>query len=287
MFKTNQGATPRRPAQVGIRSSCGGGVRSCLAFAVAGALVAMCSAVTASADQPDYARETRIAEQIEPAIFDGEATWLTADDREFLGIYLAAESATTAVLILHGRDVSPEEQHLVGPLRVGLAENGFSTLAIQMPVLEKGKTYYDYLPILPFGHERIAESLAFLRGEGYEKIIIAAHSCGAHMANHWLNANGDSAIDGYIAMGLGATDRDQDLETPFPIGDMRVPVLDIYGSEEFPRPLAMVPERRALLKQNGHPLSAQIEVEGANHYFTDYGDAMVDQLTPWLNSVSE
>ena len=231
---------------------------------------------------PDYDREDRIAEQIEPDIFDGESVWLEANGRSFLSIHIPVEDSRGAVLLLHGRDVSPEEQELIGPLRVGLAEQGWTTLALQMPVLAKGKTYYDYLPILEFGHQRIEAGIAFLREQGEDTVIIAAHSCGAHMTNHWLNADPSGDIDGYIAMGLGATDAGQDLQTPFPLGNIRVPVLDIYGGDEFPRPLAMVPERQALIEQNGHPHSIQVSVPGANHYFTGYGDEMVTRLSDWL-----
>ena len=101
----------------------------------------------AAADEiPDYDREQRIVEQIEPQIFDGEAVWLPAGEREFLGIYMEADESKGSVIILHGRDVSPEDQNVAGPLLVGPAESGWSTLALQMPVLAKGKKYYDYLP---------------------------------------------------------------------------------------------------------------------------------------------
>ncbi len=236
------------------------------------------------ADSPDYGREARIAEQIEPQIFDGEAVWLNDGERDFLSIYLEADEPKGAVLLLHGRDVNPEDLNVIGPMRVGLADEGWATLALQMPVLEKGHTYYDYLPILGYAHPRIESGISFLRQQGLETVVLAGHSCGAHMANDWLNANGDDAIQGYIAMGLGATDYGQDLKTPFPIADMSVPVLDIYGSEEFPRPLSMVDSRLEMLRQNGNPGSHQEVVQGANHYFQDYGETLTEAVATWLNS---
>ena len=235
---------------------------------------------------PDYSREERIATQIEPGIFDGEVVWLDANDRKFLSIYMPGDEAKGAIILLHGRDVSPEEQNLIGPLRVGLWEQGWTTLALQMPVLEKGAKYYDYLSIMQFAHERIEAAMAFLQSEGEDKIILASHSCGAHMTNDWLNIVGDSEISGYIAMGVGATDAGQDLQTPVPFGDMTVPILDIYGSEEFPRPLSTVPMRQQLLLKNGNMSSMQIEVPGANHYFTDYGDTMIEIVGEWLSEAS-
>ncbi len=237
-------------------------------------------------DLPDYARETRIAAEIEPYIFDGEAIWLNTPQRPFLSIFTEADKPEGAVVILHGRDTHPEESNVAGPIRIGLAEAGWSTLALQMPVLEKGKTYYDYLPILPFAHARIESGLAFLREQGYQTVVLVAHSCGAHMANDWLNQSGEEAIDGYVAIGLGVTDAGQDLKTPFPIDRMTVPVLDIYGSEEYPRPLAMVSKRAEMLRKNGHPDSAQEVIEGAGHFFRDYGEALTRKVAVWLNQVA-
>ena len=234
---------------------------------------------------PDMVRELRISGQIEPAIFDGEAVWLDADGTRFLSIHMPVEKAHGAVILLHGRDTSPEEQELIGPLRVGLAEAGWTTLALQMPVLAKGKKYYDYLPVLKYAHPRIEAAIDYLQTQNESKIILAAHSCGAHMANDWLNHTANPAVDGYIAMGTGATDAEQDLKTPLPFANLSVPVLDIYGSEEFPRPLLMVPYRQELLKLNGNPLSSQVLVDGANHYFTGYGDEMTGELISWLNTL--
>ena len=204
-------------------------------------------------------------------------------ERDFLSIFLEADEPRGAVVLLHGRDVNPEDLNVVGPMRVGLADEGWSTLALQMPVLEKGHKYYDYLPILHYAHPRIEAGLAYLREQGYETVVLAGHSCGAHMANDWLNANGDDAIQGYVAMGLGATDYGQELKTPFPLANMKVPVLDVYGSEEFPRPLSMVESRAAMLQQNGNPGSRQEMIDGADHYFHDHGEELTEAVAAWLN----
>jgi len=255
----------------------------CLTGLITMAAAIGCHQIVLADQVPDYDREARIAEQIEPQVFDGEVVWLSDGEREFLSIFTEAESAKGSVIVLHGRDVNPEDLNVAGPVRVALAENGWSTLAIQLPVLEKGKTYFDYLPILDTAIPRIEAAVDYLRTQGESLVVVAAHSCGAHMANNWLNQKGDSAIDGYIAIGLGATDKGQELKTPFPIGNIKIPVLDIYGENEFPAPLSMVETRKNLLMQNGHQSSTQIMVSGANHYFSDAGDELSEHLLQWLD----
>lgn len=237
---------------------------------------------------PDYAREDRIAEQIVPEVFDGEVVWLNANDREFYSIYTQAEEDSKGVvLVLHGRDVSPEDTNVAGPLRVALSENGWSSFAIQLPVLEKGHTYNDYLPILKYAHQRIESSIAYLREQGYEKVFIASHSCGAHMTNDWLNSNRDTLIEGYVAMGLGATDINQPLQTPIPIARIKVPVLDVYGENEFPAPLKMLESRQRMLEMNGHAHSRQVMINGANHYFTGYSEPLAEAIIDWLDTITQ
>ena len=49
--------------------------------------------------------------------------------------------------------------------------------------------------------------------------------------------------------------------------------------------MSMVDERKQMLARNGNPLSAQVAVEGANHYFSGYGDRMVEELSVWLDNL--
>lgn len=234
--------------------------------------------------KPDYERETRLAEQIVDDIFDGEPLWLQANEHNFLSIYTPNDAQPKgSIIILHGRGVHPDWPDVAGPLRTGLVEAGWSTLSIQMPVLERGKTYYDYLPLLKYSHQRIEAAITFIREQSELPVVLIAHSCGAHMANDWLNTVGDDLIDGYVILGAGATDYRQEMQTDFPFASMQVPVFDLYGENEFPRPLAMLPERRALIKKGGNPQSAQQRLTDADHYFTEAGTPLTDAVAGWLN----
>ena len=104
-------------------------------------LLAACTGYAA-----DLEREKRLAEQTVDAILDGEPVMLKAGNHEFLGIYTEAEPevATGAAIILHGRGMHPDWTQVANPLRTGLPANGWATLSLQMPVLPKDATFYDY-----------------------------------------------------------------------------------------------------------------------------------------------
>lgn len=234
--------------------------------------------------EPDYQRESRLAEQIVDDIFFGDPVWLDANNHSFLAIHTLADEPRGTVIIMHGRGYHPDWPEVAWPLRTGLAEQGWSTLSLQMPVLAKGSSYYEYLPLFKFSRGRIDAAIEYLQSQSEQPVVLAAHSCGAHMANDWLLHNGDERIDGYIIMGAGATDYRQPLETPFPFAQMRVPILDLYGEEEFPQPIALIPERLDQMARGGHPDSVMVELPGTDHYFHEAGDALTEVVADWLNT---
>jgi pimeloyl-ACP methyl ester carboxylesterase len=237
-----------------------------------------------AATEPDLEREKRMASQIVDAILDGDAVWLKDGDHEFLGLYTEPDQIGKAVIMLHGRGTHPDWQDVANPVRVGLVEHGWATLSLQMPVLEKEAKFYDYVPLLPAAFPRIEAGIDFLRDQGYEKIVIVAHSCSVHMAMAWLEKNGDKKIDGFVGLGMGATDFQQPMDKPFPLEQLSIPVLDAFGSEEYPAVRNGAPVRLQAISKAGNPYSRQIVIDGANHYFTDKGAEVTDAVAQWLNA---
>jgi alpha/beta superfamily hydrolase len=235
----------------------------------------------------DLAREKRLREQIVDAIFDGEPMTLRANGHEFLAVHMQSEleEVKGAAIILHGRGLHPNWDPIVQPLRTALPEQGWDTLSIQLPVLEKEAKYFDYVPLFPEASPRIEAAIAYLREQGAKRIVLIAHSCGAHMAMHWIDEQGDGAIDAYIGIGMGATDYQQPMAKPFPLAKMQVPVLDIYGSNDYPAVLRMAAERQAMMEQAGNPQSAQHVIDGAEHYFNGHNDALVEVVGEWLRGL--
>jgi pimeloyl-ACP methyl ester carboxylesterase len=234
---------------------------------------------------PDYAREQRLASEISDTIMDGKVISLNDGTHNFMGILTSAEQPRGAVIILHGRGYHPDWEDVVHPLRVGLVAKGWTTLALQMPVLEKEAKYYDYVPLFANADKRINAGIALLKQQGITKIVLAAHSCGAHMAMNWVDTTGGSDLAAYVGLGMGATDYQQELLHPFPLDKLSVPILDVYGEKDFPQVLSLAPERQALIQKAGNTHSKQMVLPDADHDYKDKGDALTAVVANWLNSL--
>ena len=233
----------------------------------------------------DIAREKRLAGQVVDSIIDGEAVFLKSGEHEFLSIYTEADEPGGAVIIMHGRGFHPNWADVVYPLRVGLVDQGWNTLSLQMPVLGKEAKFYDYLEIMDEALPRIEAGIDYLKQQGNEKIILIAHSCSVHMTMAWVDAGRMRDIDAFVGIGMGAVDYKQPMKRPFPLEKFIVPVLDVYGEEEYPAVIRGAPERLAAMQKAGNPKSKQLTVPGANHYFTDEGDALLEVVGPWLQGL--
>lgn len=244
-----------------------------------------CASVTLAV-QPDLEREQRLADQIVDSILDGEPVTLTGSDGQaFLAIYTEAEDeAKGTVIVMHGRGVHPDWADVAGPVRVGLTEHGWNTLSIQMPVLQKGRKYYDYVPVFPASYPRIEVAIDYAREQGAQTVVALAHSCSVHMSMAYIRDNGHAGLDGYIGVGMGATDYKQPMREPFPIASMKLPVLDIFGGDEFNSVKKDSAKRRTMIMAN-HPSSRQVVLPQAEHYFKDMGDELTAAVAAWLDAV--
>ncbi len=225
---------------------------------IAIAAAALLASVVTAAAQPDYAREKRWADEIVPALVVGDAVWLEQKSgHRFLGILTEASKARGAVVIAHGIGVHPD-WNMIGALRTSLADQGYTTLSIQMPVLAADAKGEEYLPLFPDAAERFRVAVAFLRARGVTSIAVASHSMGSRMANFFMTGDAAAGVGAWVAISLSTGE----FADP---AKLRVPVLDIYGEKDLPPVVKGADARaRAISRIRG---SAQVEVAGADHFF--------------------
>jgi pimeloyl-ACP methyl ester carboxylesterase len=205
----------------------------------------------------DYARERRWADEIQKSLMVGDAVWLEQKNgHRFLSLYTQSKNSKGAVVIAHGRGWSPDFE-LYGVLRTRLAEMGYTTLSIQLPVLPSTAILGLYVPLYPDARERFQLAVDFLKSKGHKNVAIVSHSLGATMANQYLIRTDDTTVKAWVFVGIL-----QGLEEMYRI---KIPVLDIYGSNDWTMTVYGGPERLAQIRKN--PVSRQIIVPKATHFF--------------------
>lgn len=239
-------------------------------------LFALClPAVSWAQDLSDYSREKRWADQILPGLMIGEAVWLQQrNGHKFLTLYTATDKPRGAVILAHGRGWSPDYE-LYGMLRVKLAERGYTTLSIQLPVLGGGAKIGDYIPTYPDAAERFDLAAKFLTEKGYKNISIVSHSLGATMANQYLINVDKTPVKAWVFIGII-----NGLEEMFRI---KIPVMDVYGSKDWEITQVGAYERKKQIDKV--PGSEQVVVKEALHFFEGREDDLADLVTGFLDRV--
>ena len=235
-------------------------------------LVMLCVSAVGFA-QADYAREKRWADEVTPAIIVGDPVYLALKSgHRFLSIYTPATKALAGVIVVHGLGVHPD-WGLINPLRSQLADQGYATLSVQMPVLAADVRGDQYRPLFPEAAERLAAAVGFLRGKGHVKIAIVSYSMGSRMTNYFVNHAGDLKLDAWVAVGIsGAFTEPQ---------TFRFPVLDLFGERDLAAVLESAEKRAAALRE--HKGSAQVQVAGADHFFNTQESELVRNVRLFLD----
>lgn len=238
-------------------------------------------AIAQSSQASDYAKEKRWADQVVDSLIDGEAEWLEAEGHEFLAIYTEAqEESTKGMIVVHGTGIHPDWDQVVKPIRVEMINHGWNTLSIQMPILANEAEYADYVPLYPEVPPRLKAAEAFLLEKGMQQIVIVAHSQGATMSSYYLSRN-PSKAQAFVAIGMGATQKDSHLNSADSLKKINIPVLDMYGSEDLPGVLSTSELRKKAAQHNPH--YEQHVTQGVGHFWDGREKDLLKIIYQWLD----
>lgn len=243
--------------------------------------VALCvAAAGAAAQQGDYAREQRWADEVVPQLVVGDAVRIDALGRQFLALHTVGAgtpgqvAARPALLLIHGVGVHPDHG-IIGALRARLADAGYTTLSIQMPVLGREVTDGNaYARTFDESTARIEAARGWLRERGARDVVMVSHSMGSWMGNVYFERTPAAPFAAWVCMGI--TGRIG------PMADNRLPILDVRGEQDLPivRRWYTVLARRATLAM--HPGSAQIEIAGADHAYAGREGALAAAIVDFV-----
>ncbi len=206
----------------------------------------------------DYEREKRWADEIVPGIVVGDAEWLDGPGgRKFLGLYAEADKARGAIILVHGVGVHPDHG-IIGALRASLSDAGYTTLSIQMPVLDAESTPKAYRGVFPDAVGRIAAAAGWLGQKYPGRVVLLSHSMGSSMSNAYYEQTPGAPFAAWVCMGMGGAFAS--------MRNVKVPVLDLYGENDLPSVLRNDWRRRITVDSIAG--SRQVKIVGADHFYS-------------------
>lgn len=232
-------------------------------------------------------REKSWADQIVDTVVVGEPVWLKNRGHKFLALHATpARPSPTAIILLHGRGVHPG-WGLIEKLYRDLAESGYYTLSLQVPILGNEANYSAYGATFPEALERIDVGVAYLRQRHphIRRFILIGHSSGANIALARLARRDRSGIAGAIAISFITLANGPDVMQPaFTLKTIQAPLLDIYGGNDLSEVTANAAERRVAAEQAGNRHFRQRRVPDANHFFSDHYPDLLKAIQGWLGT---
>jgi pimeloyl-ACP methyl ester carboxylesterase len=237
--------------------------------------------------EPDRAAEQRVAALLRNSLDDSEIVELGPEGQRFIALYRrqTLPVAKGAVVILHGVAGQPDARAVIAPLRRDFPVAGWSTLAIQMPILAAGTPLSEWGGLLTAAQQRVQAAVAFLRAEQLPNIVVIGHGTGALTGLVCCGGGRIKGVAAVVAISLpsGALltpphDVRQDLES------LRLPFLDVYASRDVADVLSAAPERQVVLRPsvNAH---RQIVIEGADHWYTGVELRLAKLIRGWLQKI--
>jgi len=244
------------------------------------------------ADSVSYAAETSAYEEgltgrLAGIYVDGESVWIPLEEHPFLGLYRKSTrpGLPRVALILHSMGAHADWPDVIAPLRTHLPAQGWATLSIQLPVLAPQISQSDYGASFSQSARRIRASIKYLQDQGYANIVVLGYSFGATTAINYLMTD---QTDFRAFAGISMQEFPF-LDPPFrlvgQLDNIKLPVLDIYGSQDYSDVLRSVDDRRLAASKGGNSAYQQQIIKDADHYFTGKQGELVDRIVKWLDTI--
>jgi pimeloyl-ACP methyl ester carboxylesterase len=252
-----------------------------------GLLASLVSGQVAAQTTSNIEREKNWADQVVDAVVVGEPVWLTARQHKFLALYAPpAQPGSQGVILIHGRGVHPA-WGFIDSLRTDLADSGYHTLSLQMPILAANAQFAAYGKTFPEAFERIDAGIQYLKRKGINRVILIGHSSGAMTVVAYVAKRPAAPVARIVAIGLSTLPNGPDTMQPARmLKSVHVPLLDIYGANDLHEVLSYTEARRTAAQSAGNRGYSAVRVPDTDHFFTGQYEALKTHIMGWLNRSS-
>ncbi len=265
-------------------------------FIVGFMLVFMHNGQLVAEDIKQLSREHQIAEKLAVTADADEIINLKASGGRFIGLYKRARDhevretnngeTNGVVILVHGMGAHPDWPDVISPLRTRLTEIGWSTLSIQMPILSPEEPVAEYGKTLRLANSRIQAAVDYLHDWEIEPIVLLGYSFGAAQAANYLASNKPENIQAFISVSM-LTQKfiKPKLDVYKFIGQIKIPILDIYAEEDLQDVRRGIDDRRLAANKNGNTGFQQIELQSSGHHYLGFEEILVEQIQIWLQNI--
>lgn len=164
-------------------------------------------------------------------------------------------------MLAHGPGLHPDHG-ITGELRVQLADRGFSTLSLQMPVLpaenDDGSAYRELYP------------------EAARRIALVSHAMGSAMAYEYLRQNRGAPVFAWAALYFYGVFTE--------MAGAGFPIFDLYGATDYRGVRGPASERAQILR--GLPGSKQLAAPEGGRFLAGGEKAVLREVGAFLESAA-
>src|SRR5262249_12367162 len=213
------------------------------------------------------------ADEIVPGIVAGEPIFLEGRaGHKFLAIHTEVPGARSGLVLVHGMGVHPD-WGLIGRLRAALADDGYTTLSVQMPVLAQTARPEQYPATFGEAGERLKVAAEFLKTKGSMKIAIVSHSMGSQMAHHYLTTDPKAPVNAWVCIGLANDGND--------FSRLKLPGMHWSGEKDWQNVLEGGSRRAASIDESRR--ARRIIAPGSDHFFSNRQSDLLRYVKDFLD----
>jgi len=275
-------------------------------------LTTLCSNGLIVAETVQKMTETSWEQVLIESVDSSEINWLNTPDEKFMALYRDDTTGTLqgGMILLHDMGTHPDWPDVIAPLRQFLPQQGWATLSIQLPVFEKDGQVSNYAGTLASVTARIQAAIKHFRDLGNSNIVLLGHGLGAAMGAAFLTSNENSGIAAFVGVSMPIyQDGEEWMNLLKSIEKLNLPMLDIYGSNDFVSVTHYADKREQAARRSGlrvartkqltgfnRPATAKgafsmeggviayrkFQIVGANHSFRGYQHTLSKRIVGWL-----
>ncbi len=213
----------------------------------------------------------------------GEPVWLKTGKQKFLSLYTQTEQPKSmgTAIILHDQGTFANQAPLIYRLRTELPQHRWTTLSLQLPVLEEGAPAGDYFKLERQALARIETAITFLKNNNIEKIVLVGQGLGASFALDFA-ANKPNPVKALVLISLKLPPAKEKRTVWIKkLSVLTIPVLDIYAEQDAAQTVLTARKRR--LSSRNNPNYQQLVLTNTDHQYAHNEALLIKRVYSWLS----